>query len=236
MINSQIIITMTMAFLIITIVITAYFSSLASAYDLDPPQDLCVAVEDSNTSVLMNGKACKDPKLATADDFFASGFNESGPPIPNYLGFAVNILNVNRMPGLNTLGISIVRADLEPFGLISPHIHPRGNELILVLEGILYVGFTVPDPGNPFKSRLFEKILNPGDVFVIPQSLIHVQYNLGTTNTTALSCFNSQNPGVHMIPFQLFGSNPSILDDVLVKGFRLDKKVVEHLRAQFSRK
>ncbi|CAN4091141.1 unnamed protein product [Withania somnifera] len=224
-----------MAFLIlIAVVITVYFSSLVSAYDLDPLQDLCVAVQDTNHSVYVNGKFCKDPKLANADDFFASGFNVSGMPTPTNLGFAVNILNVNRMPGLNTLGISMARADLEPFGLISPHIHPRASELIHVLEGTIYVGFTVPDLKNPFKSRLFAKVLNPGDVFVIPQSMIHIQYNLGTTNATHLSSFNSQNPGVHMIPYQLLGSNPPILEDVLVKSFQLDKKVIKHLRAQFS--
>ncbi|MCD7458004.1 hypothetical protein HAX54_036855 [Datura stramonium] len=225
-----------MAFLIlITIVVTAYFSSFVSAYDLDPLQDLCVAAPDpSQSAVLVNGKYCKDPNQANPNDFFASGFNVSGMPVPTYLGFSVNALNINRMPGLNTLGVSMARGDYEPFGLVSPHTHPRATELIVVLTGTMYVGFIVPDPKNPFKSRLFDKTLHAGDAFVIPHSMVHVQYNPGNTTATHLSFFNSQNPGVYVIPFQAFGSKPPIPDDVLAKSFQLDKKVIENLRKQFS--
>lgn len=56
----------------------------------------------------MNGKICKDPKLAKADDFFASGLNVSGNAVVKF-GFAINVVDINTMPGLNTLAISIVR-------------------------------------------------------------------------------------------------------------------------------
>lgn len=181
----------------------------------------------------MNGKFCKDPKLAKADDFFASGLNVRGNAVPQF-GFAVKVVDANNMPGLNTLGISIVRSDLVPQGLVPLHTHPRGTELITILEGMLYVGFLVPDAANVFKSRLFSKIMNPGDVFVIPQGLIHFQYNVGHKNATLLASFNSQNPGVVMIPNSILASDPPILDDVLAKGFQLDKKVIEELRKKFS--
>lgn len=181
----------------------------------------------------MNGKFCKDPKLAEVDDFFASGLNVSGSAVLQF-GFSVNVVDVNNMPGLNTLGISIVRADLEPQGLVPLHTHPRATELITILEGTVYAGFLAPDAVNVFKSRLFSKIMNPGDVFVIPQGLIHFQYNVGHKNATLLASFNSQNPGVIMIPNSIFVSEPPILDDVLAKGFQLDKKMIEELRKKFS--
>ncbi|PHT39022.1 Germin-like protein subfamily 1 member 5 [Capsicum baccatum] len=53
-------------------------------------------------SVLVNGKICKDPKLVKADDFFASGLNVSGSAMSQF-GISVNIVDVNVMPGLNTL-------------------------------------------------------------------------------------------------------------------------------------
>ncbi|KAG5588156.1 hypothetical protein H5410_048590 [Solanum commersonii] len=224
---------MRMCWFITTSAIIAFFLSPVYAYDLNPLQDLCVAVNDSKASVLVNGKICKDPKLAKADDFFASGLNVRGNAVPQ-LGFAVNIVDVNKMPGLNTLGISIVRADLEPQGLAPLHTHPRATELITILEGTIYAGFLAPDAANIFKSRLFSKIMNPGDVFVIPQGLIHFQYNVGHKNATLLASFNSQNPGVVMIPSTIFASDPPILDDVLAKGFRLDKKVINELRKKFS--
>lgn len=224
---------MRMSWFITTLAIIAFFASTAYAYDLNPLQDICVAVNDSKSSVLVNGKFCKDPKLAKADDFFASGLNVRGNAVPQF-GFAVNIVDVNNMPGLNTLGISIVRADFEPQGLVPLHTHPRAAELITILEGTIYAGFLVPDAANVFKSRLFSKIMNPGDVFVIPQGLIHFQYNVGHKNATLLASFNSQNPGVIMIPSSILASDPPILDDVLAKGFQLDKKVIEELRKKFS--
>ncbi|XP_059277690.1 germin-like protein subfamily 1 member 17 [Lycium ferocissimum] len=224
---------MSMSWLITTLSITAFFSyQLAYAYDLDALQDICVAVKDPNTSVFVTGKVCKDPKLANADDFFASGLNVSGNPVPKF-GFAAKLLDINTMPGLNTLGISIARGDLKAKGLIPPHTHPRATELITILEGTVYAGFLAPDT-NFFKSHFFFKILNPGDVFVIPQGLIHFQYNVGHKKAVILATFNSQNPGLVVIPSSIFASDPPILDDVLAKGFQLDKKVIEELRKKFS--
>ncbi|KAM3249232.1 Germin-like protein 12-2 [Capsicum annuum] len=137
------------------------------------------------------------------------------------------------MYGLNTLGVSLVRADFEPKGLIPLHTHPRATELITVLEGTIYAGFLLPAE-NIFKSRLFSKILKPGDVFVVPQGLVHFQYNVGRTNATILASFNSQNSGFVMIPNIIFASDPPILDDVLAKGFQLNKKVIQQLRKKFA--
>ncbi|WRX25371.1 Cupin 1 - like 10 [Theobroma cacao] len=88
--------------------------------------------------IIVNGKFCKDPKLATVNDFFFSGLN-----IPkntsNSVGSVVTPVNVDQIPGLNTLGISLVRIDYAPNGgLNPPHTHPRGTEILVVLEGTLY--------------------------------------------------------------------------------------------------
>ncbi|XP_055814300.1 germin-like protein subfamily 1 member 7 [Solanum dulcamara] len=182
--------------------------------------------------VLVNGKFCKDPKLVKAEDFFASGLNVSGSAVPQFV-FSVKIMDVNSTPGLNTLGISIVHVDLESQGLIPLHTHPRATKLTTILEGTIYAGFLVPD-ANLFKSRLFSKIMNPGYVYVIPQGLIHFQYNVGHKNATLLSSLNSQNPGVIMIPSTIFASDPPIMDNGLAKGFQLDKKVIDELRKKFS--
>jgi len=179
----------------------------------------------------VNGKICKDPKFATANDFFASGLNVSGTPGSSG---ASKFLTVDKIPGLNTLGISIGRIDLEPQGLAPLHTHPRATELITVLEGTLYVGFLVPDPANFFKSRLFSKILNPGDVFVFPIGLIHFLYNVGHKKATCLFYFNSQNPGLILIPNSMFASNPPVPDDVLAKGFQLNLTEIAQLRKKFS--
>ncbi|KAK9292621.1 hypothetical protein L1049_020596 [Liquidambar formosana] len=57
---------------LVAAVLLALVSSFASAFDPSPLQDFCVALNDSASAVFVNGKFCKDPKLATADDFFFS--------------------------------------------------------------------------------------------------------------------------------------------------------------------
>ncbi|XP_042515522.1 putative germin-like protein 2-1 [Macadamia integrifolia] len=209
------------------LILLALATPIAFAYDPSPLQDTCVAVNDTKYGVFVNGKFCKDPKRATAKDFFFAGLDNCGNT-SNKLGVAVTPVTVNELPGLNTLGISMARIDFAPYGLNPPHTHPRGTEILVVLEGTLSVGFVTSNPDN----RLITKVLNKGDVFVFPIGLIHFQYNTGKTNAVAIGALSSQNPGVITIANAVFGSNPSISDYVLAKAFQLDKKVVDDLQAK----
>ena len=148
----------------------------------------------------------------------------------NKVGSNVTTVNVDTLPGLNTLGISLARIDFAPYGENPPHIHPRGTEILVVLEGTLFVGFVTSNPDN----RLFTKTLNKGDVFVFPVGLIHFQFNVGKTNAIAISGLSSQNAGVITIADAVFGSNPPINPNVLTKAFQLDKNVVEELQKEFG--
>uniref|UniRef100_A0A2N9JAW4 Germin-like protein n=1 Tax=Fagus sylvatica TaxID=28930 RepID=A0A2N9JAW4_FAGSY len=213
---------------LVTVALLALASSLTSAYDPSPLQDFCVAINNSNSAVFVNGKFCKDPKLVTADDFFLSGLDIPGNT-SNRVGSNVTLLNVDKISGLNTLGISLARVDYVPYGLNPPHIHPRATEILTVIEGTLYVGFVTSNPDN----RFITKVLNKGDVFVFPIGLIHFQFNIGQTNALAFSSLSSQNPGIITIANAVFGSNPPINPDVLSKAFQLDQNVVNYLQKQF---
>ena len=175
----------------------------------------------------MNGKFCKNPEAVTADDFFFSGLNIPANTA-NKVGFNVTLVNVDMLPGLNTLGISLARLDFAPYGLDPPHTHPRASEILVVVEGTLLVGFVTSNP-----NKLFTKVLNKGDVFTFPIGLIHFQFNIGQTNAVAFAGLNSQNPGVITIANAVFGSNPPINLDVLIKAFQVDKNVVDYLQKQF---
>ncbi|MFQ6668446.1 hypothetical protein Gotur_034098 [Gossypium turneri] len=204
--------------------------TLASASDPSPLQDFCVALNSTkHAGIFVNGKLCKDPKLATADDFFFSGLDKPGNT-SNAVGSRVTPVNVDQIPGLNTLGISLVRIDYAPNGGQNPpHTHPRATEILVVTKGTLYVGFVTSNPDN----RLFTKVLKTGDVFVFPVGLIHFQFNIGKTNAIAFAGLSSQNPGVITIANAVFGSNPAINSEVLAKAFKLDEKMVEYLQTQF---
>ncbi|KDP23769.1 hypothetical protein JCGZ_23602 [Jatropha curcas] len=203
--------------------------SFASAYDPSPLQDFCVAVEEPKNAIFVNGKFCKDPNLAKANDFSFSGLNIPGNT-NNGVGSNVTLVNVDLLPGLNTLGISLARLDYAPYGgLNPPHIHPRATEILVVLKGTLYVGFVTSNP-----SRLFAKVLYPGDVFVFPIGLIHFQLNVAKTEAVAFAGLSSQNPGVITIANATFGSDPPINPDVLAKAFQLDEDVVAYLQKLFG--
>ncbi|XP_013615807.1 PREDICTED: germin-like protein subfamily 1 member 11, partial [Brassica oleracea var. oleracea] len=102
---------------------------LAIASDPSPLQDFCVGVNTPSDGVFVNGKFCKDPKLVTVDDFFMAGL-QNARPVANVVGSNVTAVNVNNLPGLNTLGISLVRIDYGVNGQNPPHTHPRATEIL----------------------------------------------------------------------------------------------------------
>ncbi|KAI3474526.1 hypothetical protein Pfo_029441 [Paulownia fortunei] len=236
-------------------IIALNFFCIAFAFDPSPLQDFCVAdptsSEFSCISIKLNflmvsncfqclydfyytsyifskskWAAMQGPETVKADDFFFSGLHLPGNTT-NPLGAAVTPVNVNRVPGLNTLGLTIARLDFVPNGFIPPHTHPRATEILTVLEGSLEVGFVTSNPSYKHLSKVLEK----GDVFVVPVGLLHYQRNVGTGNTVALAAVNSQNAGVIAVTNGIFGAEPAISSDYLARAFQLDKKIVEQLQA-----
>lgn len=178
--------------------------------------------------MLVNGVACKNPTSVQANDFSFSGLQLAGNTT-NAVGSRVTPVATTQIPGLNTLGISLVRIDYAPWGINPPHTHPRATEILTLIEGRLEVGFITSNPDN----RLISKILQKGDVFVFPIGLIHFQRNVGNGNAIAIAALSSQNPGVITIANAVFGSKPDIATDILVKAFQVDKSVVANIRSKF---
>ncbi|KAJ4702938.1 Germin-like protein subfamily 1 member [Melia azedarach] len=212
--------------IILVLSLLAITFSLVFAFEPSPLQDFCVA--DPSGSVRVNGFACMDSKLAQANHFSFSGLHLPGNT-SNPLGSRVTPVSVAQIPGLNTLGISLARIDYAPWGVVPPHVHPRATEILTVLEGSLVVGFVTSNPDN----KLITKVLQKGDAFVFPVGLVHFQRNVGYGNAVSMSALSSQNPGVITIANAVFGSNPSIADDILAKAFQVDKSIVAQLQEQF---
>ncbi|KAK4493410.1 hypothetical protein RD792_017689 [Penstemon davidsonii] len=215
-----------MAQYFILLIISALIS-IALAFGPAPLQDFCVA-DPTSTARGNRGLACKNPTLVQANDFFFSGLQSPGNTTNPY-GASIIPVTVATLPGLNTLGISIARLDLAPNGVIPPHLHPRGSEILTVLEGSLQVGFVTSNPGY----NHFNKTLQAGDVFVVPVGLVHYQFNAGSGNTVVIAALNSESPGIIAIPNAIFGAKPDIGSDYLATTFQLDKKIVDQLLAKF---
>uniref|UniRef100_A0A803MYQ1 Cupin type-1 domain-containing protein n=1 Tax=Chenopodium quinoa TaxID=63459 RepID=A0A803MYQ1_CHEQI len=86
----------------------------------------------------------------------------------------------SQFPGLNGMGISMVRADLDVGGAVPIHTH-RVSELLIVIEGTIIAGFI--DTNNTV--------------------------NVGSTPVLAYATFPSENPGVQFVYGALFQSSLS---------------------------
>ncbi|KAK7316950.1 hypothetical protein RJT34_00787 [Clitoria ternatea] len=155
--------------------------------DCDNVKDTCPTTEKQGT-LFINGLPCKDQGNTSAHDFKSMELSKAGPR--DAFGASVNIVNASTFPGLNSLGLSIGRSDMEVDGIVNLHNHPRATEMVFVWEGTVVAGFL--DTQN----KLFQKSLKAGDVFVIPKGLFHFFLNRGVGVATVFSVFNSQNPGV----------------------------------------
>ncbi|KAJ1287079.1 hypothetical protein BS78_03G403300 [Paspalum vaginatum] len=197
------------------------------AGDPDMLQDFCVADYKSLQGPLrVNGFPCKRPENVTANDFFSNALASPGNT-GNAVGSAVTAANVETLPGLNTLGVSLARIDYAPWGVNPPHTHPRATEVIFVLEGSLDVGFLTT------ANRLYARTVCKGEVFVFPRGLVHFQKNNGDTPAAVISAFNSQLQGTQGVAETLFGASPAVPTDVLARAFQIDAGLVEAIKYKF---
>ncbi|RVX18835.1 Germin-like protein subfamily 1 member 14 [Vitis vinifera] len=130
---------------LVTVALLALASSLASASDPSPLQDICVAISDPKDGVFVNGKFCKDPKLASADDFFYYGLHIPGN-ITNPVGSMVTPVNVEQIPDLTPLAYPckvLYKGDVFvfPIGLI----HFQFN--VGKTKAVAFAGLSSQNPG-----------------------------------------------------------------------------------------
>ncbi|KAH6827540.1 hypothetical protein C2S53_007885 [Perilla frutescens var. hirtella] len=196
------------------------FMCISFAFDTTPLQDFCVGTSQFG--------ACKDPATVTPNDFFLSGLHLPGNTSNPY-GASVTVVSSTTVPGLNGLGLTFMRADLAVGGFFPPHFHSRATELVVVLEGSMEVGFITSYP----QYKYFSKVLNKGDVFVVPVGLVHNVRNLNKGNSVAMVAFNSQNPGITNLPNAIFAAKPAVDSGYLAGAFQLDKKTIEYLQRKF---
>ncbi|XP_058077097.1 germin-like protein 5-1 [Magnolia sinica] len=212
---------------VVSLLLILAIISGTGAADPDMLQDICVA--DRTGAVKVNGFICKDAAKVNSSDFFFDGLAKPGST-NNTMGSLVTVANVDKIPGLNTLGVSLARIDYAPGGLNPPHTHPRATEIVFVLEGQLDVGFITT------ANSLFSKTIKKGEIFVFPRGLVHFQKNNGVVPAAVIAAFNSQLPGTQSIALTLFTATPPVPDNVLTKAFQIGTKEVEKIKTRLAPK
>ncbi|XP_077240952.1 auxin-binding protein ABP19a-like [Tasmannia lanceolata] len=183
-------------------------------------QDFCVG--DLNAPQGPAGYSCKSPSKVTVDDFVYSGLTMPGTK-NSLIKAAVAPAFAAQFPGLNGLGISLLRLDLDVDGVIPLHTHPGASELLVVIEGSICAGFISSANTVYFKS------LNVGEIMVFPQGLLHFQINGGDVPALAYASFSSPFPGLQILDFALFAS--SFPSPLIEKTTFLDDAQVKKLKA-----
>ncbi|XP_074294233.1 auxin-binding protein ABP20-like [Silene latifolia] len=195
---------------------------ITSSYGNSIEFDYCVA--DPTLPHGPTGYSCKDPTKATANDFAYSGLRTPGNTSSMFKS-GVSLAFVAQFPGLNGLGISMVRADIAVGGAVPLHTH-RVTELIVVIEGTIIAGFI--DTNN----TAFYKTLEKGDLFVIPPTLEHFQVNVGKVPAAVYASFGSANPGVQVVSNALFQTD--LPTEIVQKITLLDRAQIKKLKMMFG--
>ncbi|CAA6659328.1 unnamed protein product [Spirodela intermedia] len=122
--------------------------------------DFCVA--DLAAAPTPAGYPCKKEAALTVDDFVFSGLSKAANTT-NIIKAAVTPAFDAQFPAVNGLGISLARLDLAPGGVIPLHVHPNGNEVLVVTQGAIAAGFVSSS------NAVYYKTLHKGDVMVFPR-------------------------------------------------------------------
>lgn len=186
-------------FFLFFMIISPTFMIKVCLADCDNLQDTCPAAttKDKKQTIFFNGLPCKNPSTISAPDFKSSELVQPGET-DIIVRSSVKIVTASDFAGLNTLGLSIARTDLELDGLVLPHSHPRASEMFFVQKGIVLAGFI------DTKGKVFQNVLYEGHVIVFPKGLLHYCINSGFENAIVFSVLNSQNPGVVSINGAMF--------------------------------
>ncbi|KAJ7471118.1 RmlC-like cupin domain-containing protein [Mycena latifolia] len=112
-------------------------------------------------------------------------------PAPGAKGGSIVLATVDNFPILEELGISGAVSFIEPCGLNIPHIHPRANELLTVVEGILDAGFVQENGFN----TVVETELGQFQATVFPMGSIHYQQNPTCSPAMFVAALSNEDPG-----------------------------------------
>ncbi|KAK8931066.1 Germin-like protein 8-14 [Platanthera zijinensis] len=183
--------------------------------------DFCVGDPSLPTSPL-GTFSCKKESAVTATDFIFSGSLATPGNVSNLLKAAVSPAFSSQFPGLNGLGLSLARLDIDVDGVIPLHTHPAASELLLVTQGSILAGFISTS------NAVYCETLNQGDLMVFPQGLLHFQVACGDSPAVALASFSSPSPGLQITSIALFGN--SLPSELVEKVTFLDDAQVKKLK------
>jgi Cupin len=168
------------------------------------------AISDLITKVEGAGSAAARNQVLAANGGNASFvFDFTNPPAAAVVSSPAGRLVIasgTTAPFLTDIDASLAVVTIEPCGIILPHLHPRGDEFLLITQGTIFTQF-ITEAG----AVLVSNTLNTLGSTLFPKGSIHLEYNPTCQPATFVAAFNTNDPGVSFVAANLFS-----LEDQLV--------------------
>jgi len=121
-------------------------------------------------------------------------------------GFAVQATSTN-FPALLTGNGAMTVGVLGPCGLNTPHTHPRGTEIQIVVQG----GPIYTEMFMENGARVVKNNVSLGMATIFPKGSLHFQQNLACEPTIFVSSFDNIDPGTDSIATGFFGLDQEVI-------------------------
>ncbi|KAJ7280622.1 spherulin-1B precursor [Mycena rebaudengoi] len=150
-------------------------------------------------------------------------------PAPGAKGGSILLATVDNFPILEELGISGAVSFIEPCGLNIPHLHPRANEILTVIDGILDTGFVQE---NGFNTEI-ETQLGKFQATIFPMGSIHYQQNPTCSPAAFVAALNNEDPGRSDIATSFWMLPSDVIDAALGFPHTIGGGNIDAWRAHF---
>jgi oxalate decarboxylase/phosphoglucose isomerase-like protein (cupin superfamily) len=158
-------------------------------------------------------------------------------------GGTIALSGVDQFPGLIGTNVGMAIGFVNPCGLNTPHLHPRANEFLTVVQGELFGGLIIEenpgsagnvngtDPEGPI--RQVNATLSNYRGMLFPQGQVHFQFNPTCEPAVFAAAFDNLDPGRTQIARNFFSVLP---DEAVIAAAGgntelLDASRVDKLRA-----
>jgi mannose-6-phosphate isomerase-like protein (cupin superfamily) len=198
------------------------FSSLFSRTDLS-------SLTLYQKLVLAPGAIDRIHLLSDADLLFS--FNDTSahpagsPGVATGLGGQLVRADRTTFPALYSMSGSMALGFLGPCGFNTPHLHPRANELFLVIKGRLHAETVTENNGRRIVNEVGELQMT-----VFPMGSVHMQFNPDCEEARFVASFTGEDPGVAQIAQEFFGFQKEVVNAAAGGPVAVDGKDVDVFR------
>ncbi|RYO91046.1 hypothetical protein DL764_008335 [Monosporascus ibericus] len=152
-------------------------------------------------------------------------------------GGTIALATVDNFPALIGTKVASAVGWVNPCGLNTPHLHPRANELLTVVQGELIGGLILE--ANPGGAGNLNGMNPTGPIpqvnatlsnfrsFLFPQGEVHFQFNPTCEPASFTAAFDNSDPGRTQIARNFFSAFP---DDVIIAAAGGDLELLDATR------